>query len=91
MKLASLKNGRDGQLIVVSKDLSKYLVAADAAPTLQAALDNWDRVQPQLAALAEQVESNGESFDQTACASPLPRAYQSVSYTHLTLPTTSRV
>jgi len=76
MKLASLKNGRDGQLIVVSKDLSKYLVAADAAPTLQAALDNWDRVQPQLAALAEQVESNGESFDQTACASPLPRAYQ---------------
>ena len=76
MKLASLKNGRDGQLVVVSKDLSRCLVAAEAAPTLQGALDDWANVKPQLEALAERVESEGESFAQSACASPLPRAYQ---------------
>lgn len=76
MKLASLKSGRDGCLVVVSKDLSRYIVASEAAPTLQAALDNWTACRPKLAALAAQVESNGETFDQSACASPLPRAFQ---------------
>jgi len=76
MKLASLKNGRDGQLVVVSKDLTKYLVAAEAAPTLQAALDDWDNVSPQLESLAAQVENDGEAFEQANCASPLPRAFQ---------------
>jgi len=76
MKLASLKHGRDGQLVVVSEDLTKYVDATDAAPTLQAALDDWDNVAPELAALAAQVENSGEAFDQAACASPLPRAYQ---------------
>jgi fumarylacetoacetate (FAA) hydrolase len=76
MKLASLKNGRDGQLVVVSQDLTKYLVAAKAAPTLQAALDNWDDVSPQLESLAAQVENDGDAFDQANCASPLPRAFQ---------------
>lgn len=76
MKLASRKSGRDGQLLVVSKDLSRCLVATDVAATLQGALDNWSEVEPQLAALAERVESEGEAFDQSACASPLPRAYQ---------------
>jgi len=76
MKLASRKNGRDGQLLVVSKDLSRCIVATEAAPTLQAALDNWTTVKPQLETLADRVESEGEAFDQSACASPLPRAYQ---------------
>lgn len=79
MKLASLKNGRDGQLVVVSNDLSKMTSATDIAPTLQAALDNWSEIAPKLqqrfeALEAGQVES--QAFDQTACASPLPRAYQ---------------
>jgi len=79
MKLASLKHGRDGSLIVVSRDLSKATNAADIAPTLQAALDEWDVVSPQLAARyellnADQVESF--AFNAAACESPLPRAYQ---------------
>ena len=79
MKLASLKDGRDGQLVIVSRDLSKAVDASDIAPTLQAALDEWDVVSPQLAARYEllnagQVESF--DFDQAACESPLPRAYQ---------------
>jgi fumarylacetoacetate (FAA) hydrolase len=76
MKLASLKDGRDGRLVVVSTDLSRYIAATEVAPTLQAALDNWSECQPKLKALATQLESEGEAFDQAACASPLPRAYQ---------------
>ena len=78
MKLASLKDGRDGRLVVVSQDLSRYIVAAEAAPTLQAALDDWGSCQPKLATLAAQLEAGdaGEAFDQSACASPLPRAFQ---------------
>jgi len=77
MKLASLKNGRDGQLYVVSKDLARCASAESVAPTLQAALDNWENLQPSLQALAEQLEAGGgQAFDQSSCASPLPRAYQ---------------
>ena len=77
MKLASLKHGRDGRLVVVSRDLARALDASEAAPTLQAALDNWESVQPELAELATRVESgDGEPFDQAQCTSPLPRAYQ---------------
>ncbi len=77
MKLASLKGGRDGRLVVVSRDLSRCLDASDVVPTLQAALDDWADVKPRLEALAVRVESGaGDSFDQSDCASPLPRAYQ---------------
>ncbi len=78
MKLATLKNGRDGQLVVVSRDLSRYASAASVAPTLQAALDDWSQNRPQLEAIAAQLEAgnSGETFDQNACESPLPRAYQ---------------
>ena len=77
MKLASLKNGRDGELVVVSKDLARFARAGDIAPTLQAALDNWADAAPKLEALAADVESGGgEAFDPAACSSPLPRAYQ---------------
>ena len=78
MKLASLKGGRDGRLVVVSNDLSRYLPAGDGLPaTLQAALDNWTVARPALEALAARVEAGeGEAFDQADCESPLPRAYQ---------------
>lgn len=79
MKLASLKDGgRDGHLIVVSRDLSKAVEAVDIAPTLQAALDDWDAIAPQLGALYEQLNAGmieGFAFDQSACASPLPRSF----------------
>jgi len=77
MKLASLKHGRDGQLVVVSKDLSRYVAAADIAATLQDALDDWASVAPKLEALAETLESGGgETFDSNEVSSPLPRAFQ---------------
>jgi fumarylacetoacetate (FAA) hydrolase len=79
MKLASLKDGRDGRLVVVSRDLTRYADASSIAPTLQAALDNWKRVEARLLTLAEQVELISvpmERFHEKECASPLPRAYQ---------------
>lgn len=77
MKLASLRDGRDGRLVVVSRDLARYLPAADVAVTMQAALDDWANARSGLETIAEQLEvGGGEDFDQTVCASPLPRAYQ---------------
>lgn len=77
MKLASLKSGRDGRLVVVSNDLSRYLPADDITPTLQSALDDWATFEPQLSERAAAVEAGaGEPFDESAAASPLPRAYQ---------------
>ncbi len=78
MKLASLAGGRDGRLAVVSKDLTRAAPAAAIAPTLQAALDDWTRAKPALAALARELEAGqAESlpFDATKVLSPLPRAY----------------
>ncbi|MBB4857441.1 fumarylacetoacetate (FAA) hydrolase [Novosphingobium chloroacetimidivorans] len=79
MKLASLKCGRDGRLVVVSRDLARCVAAHEVAPTLQAALDDWAEAEPRLRAIAEQLDSGawpGEPFDQTQAHSPLPRAYQ---------------
>ncbi len=79
MKLASLKHGRDGKLVVVSKDLTRYTDAARVAPTLQAALDDWEKLEPGLRELAEGLETGSmpaERFHERECASPLPRAYQ---------------
>ena len=77
MKLASLKNGRDGSLVVVSTDLARYLPAGNVAPTLQAALDDWTSARPALEAIEKELDAGGgEPFDQADCASPLPRAYQ---------------
>ena len=56
MKLASLKHGRDGKLVVVSKDITRYSSAEHIAPTMQYALDNWAEVAPQLEALYRDVE-----------------------------------
>ncbi|WP_144378304.1 fumarylacetoacetate hydrolase family protein [Mesorhizobium amorphae] len=80
MKLATLKNGtRDGRLVVVSRDLTRLTDASFLAPTLQAALDNWRRIAPHLAALSESLEHGSvpsERFHEHDAHSPLPRAYQ---------------
>ena len=77
MKLATLKDGRDGRLVVVSRDLARCASAANVAPTLQAALDSWATARPALESIAAEFESGGgDGFDETTCASPLPRAYQ---------------
>jgi len=79
MKLASIKSGRDGQLYVVNTSLTKMVSAVDIAPTMQAALDNWEAVEAQLETRFNKLESGeveGVDFDQTLCHSPLPRAYQ---------------
>ncbi len=78
MKLASLKDGRDGRLVVVSDDLTRFLpVASDSPATLQAALDDWTNARPVLETMASRVnDGEGDAFDEAACASPLPRAYQ---------------
>ena len=79
MKLASLKSGRDGRLVVVSNDLAWFIGAEEVAPTLQAALDDWDRCEPLLRGLAASLEHGSvprERFHEHDAASPLPRAYQ---------------
>ncbi len=79
MKLASLKFGRDGRLVVVSNDLAWCADASDAAPTLQTALDDWGRAEPILRAIAASLETGGvprERFHEHEAESPLPRAYQ---------------
>ncbi|WP_439500194.1 fumarylacetoacetate hydrolase family protein [Bosea sp. (in: a-proteobacteria)] len=79
MKLASLMHGRDGRLVVVSKDLTRATDAFPVVATLQAALDDWGRYAPHLADLAEGLEHGSVPsfrFHEHDCASPLPRAYQ---------------
>lgn len=79
MKLASLMHGRDGRLVVVSKDLTRATDAFPVVPTLQAALDDWNRHAPRLADLAESLEHGSVPsfrFHEHDCAAPLPRAYQ---------------
>ncbi len=79
MKLASLKHGRDGKLVVVSKDITRYAAADAIAPTLQQALDNWADAAPKLEALYRDVEHRSvpcERFHEHDAHSPLPRAYQ---------------
>jgi fumarylacetoacetate (FAA) hydrolase len=81
MKLSSLRTGcRDGQLIVVSRDLSRAVAVPGIAARLQDALDEWARVEPQLRAVAEALDAGSSLenvfvFDATKVAAPLPRAY----------------
>ncbi len=83
MKLGSLKEGgRDGTLIVVSRDLTRAVRADAIAPTLQRALEDWSNAAPRLNALSELLNA-GEAegafdLDMTLLASPLPRAYEFV-------------
>ncbi|HKE48250.1 MAG TPA: fumarylacetoacetate hydrolase family protein [Rhodanobacteraceae bacterium] len=83
MKLGSLKEGgRDGTLVVVSRDLKRALRATGIATTLQAALDDWSRVAPRLNALSEDLNAGRAegafALDLAALAAPLPRAYEFV-------------
>jgi fumarylacetoacetate (FAA) hydrolase len=79
VKLASLPGGRDGRLAVVSSDLAWYAEAAHVAPTLQTALDDWERYEPALHALATELEHGAiprERFHEREALAPLPRAFQ---------------
>ena len=80
MKLASLNDGsKDGQLIVVSKDLTKFISATDIAPTMQNAMDNWDNIFDELNMLSKNLNSgkiNSIEFEPKNVLSPLPRSYQ---------------
>ncbi len=78
LRLASLKSGRDGRLVLVSHDLSRC-VPAEAAATLQQALDGWSEIAPRLAREQEALEQGrvkALEFRQEDCAAPLPRAFQ---------------
>ncbi|MFC5461604.1 fumarylacetoacetate hydrolase family protein [Massilia niabensis] len=84
MKLATIKDGsRDGQLAVVSRDMKSAHMADAICPTLQAALDDWTFIAPQLDALYAQLNAGQSStstrrafdFDPARCMAPLPRAY----------------
>jgi len=81
MKLGTLDDGtRDGQLMVVSRDLQLAHLAADIAPRLQSVLDDWQFLAPQLADLYDTLNQgkarHAFSFDPRQCLAPLPRAYQ---------------
>ena len=81
MKLATLKDGtRDGQLIVVSRDLKTAQIADGIAATLQHALDDWNFIAPQLNEVYERLNAgrgiNSFDFEPQKCMAPLPRAYQ---------------
>ncbi len=81
MKLGTLKDGtRDGHLVVVSRDLSRAVAASEVAPTLLAAIERWDEVEPELRAVAERLEAGqidgARPFDPRDAAAPLPRAWQ---------------
>lgn len=81
MKLATLNNGkRDGALVVVSRDLSRAVRVPSIAPTLQSALDEWAETEPKLASIYQTLNDgtcvDAFPFDESACLSPLPRAYQ---------------
>ena len=80
MRLATLRDGtRDGALLVVGHDGRSCARAAEIAPTLQAALDDWPRAAPALAALAVRLDAGSvaaQPLDDTRLGPPLPRAYE---------------
>ncbi|MBM3619008.1 MAG: 2-keto-4-pentenoate hydratase, partial [Alphaproteobacteria bacterium] len=82
MRLATLKEGgRDGVLVVVSRDLQRAIRVQDIAKTLQRALDDWAHAGPKLEVLYKQLSAGVQmdgafAFDQKRAASPLPRAFQ---------------
>ncbi|QTD45140.1 fumarylacetoacetate hydrolase family protein [Ottowia testudinis] len=81
MKLATYKDGsRDGQLVVVSRDLTSAHYASGIAHRLQQALDDWNFISPQLQDLSDALNAgrarHAFPFDPAQCMAPLPRAYQ---------------
>ncbi len=80
MKLASRKaGGRDGELVVVDRALTRFVAVPHIARTLQSALDRWSDAEPQLREVAAAIETDkradAQPFDPRECAAPLPRAY----------------
>jgi len=80
MKLATLKNlQRDGCLVVVNRELTRAKRVPDIAPTLQAALDNWQYTEAQLRQVYQSLNDDANdsiAFDASIIAAPLPRAFQ---------------
>ncbi|KFZ31774.1 2-keto-4-pentenoate hydratase [Pseudidiomarina salinarum] len=81
MKFASYRNGtRDGQLMLVSRDLTKAIAVPGLAATLQEVLDDWDGIAPELEKVYQALNkgelTDAENFNEELCESPLPRAYQ---------------
>ena len=79
MKLASLKGGRDGRLVVVSIDLAWFTEAHHIAPSLLAAMDHWEGIEPALRGLADGLGQGAvprEGLGEHQAASPLPRAWR---------------
>jgi fumarylacetoacetate (FAA) hydrolase len=84
MKLASYRDGsRDGQLVVVSRDLASAHYANGIATRLQQVLDDWNFLSPQLEDLATSLNHgkarHAFAFDPAQCMAPLPRAGQWVT------------
>jgi fumarylacetoacetate (FAA) hydrolase len=81
MKLATRRNGtRDGELVIVSRELARCVAVPEIARSLQAALDEWDRVAPALEAIAAELNAgrmyDAVAFEPATAMAPLPRAYQ---------------
>ena len=80
MKLASLRHGRDGMLVVVARDLKTCVAVPHIASTLQGAMDDWTHTAPRLMRvydlLNEDKAQGAKPFDPRDCSAPLPRAYQ---------------
>lgn len=83
MKLATLKDGsRDGRLVVVSRDLARAVDARPVAATMQAAIEQWSAIEPQLKAIYDELNAGRAAgtfaFDPAQAMAPLPRSYQFV-------------
>ena len=80
MKLATLNDGtKDGQLIIVSKDLKTFVEAQDVASTMQNAMDNWDSVKTLLEDISIELNAGmikSNTFDARLVHSPFPRSFQ---------------
>lgn len=81
MKLATRRNGtRDGELVIVARELARCVPVPEIARTLQAALDDWDRAAPALMAISAELNAgrmyDAVPFDAETAMAPLPRAYQ---------------
>lgn len=78
MRLATLQSGwRDGRLVAVSRDGSRFLAVGDAAPNLLAAVEDWDALGETMQEIAHRLDSGeGETLDPSRCAAPLPRSWQ---------------
>lgn len=80
MKLASLKSGRDGRLVVVSRDMTCCIPVPHVAHRLQGALDRWQDTGPRLQAIYDALNDGAQegvmAFDPAECMAPIPRAFQ---------------